>query len=397
MAEKKKGNVFGKKMGKLVGDAFETVKYVSNDVAVKAGEMGKDAIDYAGGTFETIKEGGDQLSKKMYEAKIEFEKKRLRPIYKETFLEENYKYPDMIRVVEYDKQHMESEACVGAVGFMDNVDGAEILNIYKRNADLLKIRLFPYTHETIYYPSAGSKNLYVDLGEYFEYEEKQRIAELEHIAYKLGANYFKVTIMEEKKSFVKKSEKASLDVKLFPLKGKGKYDSERSNTKYEVVKSGSELYMDGNNKPSEPELNYFSQDGDIINLIKMRKNTDNHIISKTLHVKYDSSSTIKGKRVAQLDATLKKYKIGGNASINSEVEEESRRIFEYIIEFPSSQENWFYRSFLIIKNNIVCNELRTGRTIIWFQFLFLYKNKKHLYYFAEKTITLMKGIGLTAL
>ena len=86
MAEKKKGNVFGKKMGKLVGDAFETVKYVSNDVAVKAGEMGKDAIDYAGGTFETIKEGGDQLSKKMYEAKIEFEKKRLRPIYKETFL-----------------------------------------------------------------------------------------------------------------------------------------------------------------------------------------------------------------------------------------------------------------------------------------------------------------------
>ncbi len=209
----KNKNNFSKWVNEVAGNVIETVKETSSVVAEKADVIGSEVKDFAEDAMVVIKDGSDKLSKQLHTAIIEADRKRLMPIFKEDLFCETFKYPSMIRVVEYDKLHMENEACLGAIGFMDLVNGAKVLNIYKANTDELNVHLHPNITESIFYLSPCTTNFYVDLDDYFNYQKKQRIDELNLIAFSLGAKYFKVAVMEEKKTFVSKSQKGSVNAK----------------------------------------------------------------------------------------------------------------------------------------------------------------------------------------
>lgn len=328
-------NDFSTKANEVASDVIETVKETSVAVAEKASDIGGEVKEFTDDALEKIKESSDKLSKQLYEAKLEADKKRLMPIFREDLECANFIYPAMIRVVEYDKQHMENEACQGSVGFIDVVSGAKVLNIYKANIDCLKIQLHPNIVETIYYLSPRTTNFYVDLDDYFNYQKKQRINELNQIAYSLGAKYFKVTVMEEKKTFIKKDMKASAKGSIpGGDKVSGSVSSNDLSSERVTLKIESEMNLGGNDNPVSPELKYFAKENDILSLINMRLNKDNQLRSKTYQLKYNCSTIIKEKEAAQIDAAIKKFKIGGNISISSEVEQENRMTFEYYIEFP---------------------------------------------------------------
>lgn len=324
----------GNKTKELADNVINTVKENAPVVAKKAGEIGDNVHEFTNSTIDVIKEGSDKLNQQYQIAKMNADREKLKPIFKEDLVEEGFTYPNIVRVVEYDKQHMENVVCKGAIGFLDIVNDAKVLNIYKKNINDFSLQLYPNVVESIYYISPFAESYYVDLNEYFNFQKMQRVDELNHIAYALGAKYFKVTVMEEKKSFISKAGKAG-------VKGSGAGDKLKADASFNksaneltALRIESEMNLGGNNKPSRPILKYFSKENDIISLVNMRVDTNNYLKSKTFQLKYNSSTIIKEKEAAQIDAVLKKFKIGGNMSISSEVEQENRMTFEYYIEFP---------------------------------------------------------------
>lgn len=314
-------------------DAFTAVKDISSKVVDKATEFGKDAIDKSGDAYDAIKDGSSKVIKKIHEAIVAADKKRLSPIYLENLNNNEYTIPEMVRVVEYDKQHMENEACEGSIGFFDKIAGASVLTIYKKQVKNFNINFYPNVIESLYYLTPFQTNRYVEYSDYFAYEEKQRLTELNTIAHALGAKYFKVTIMEEQTKTFSVAMKGDSNLSFEQNKMSDKIDAGFDKKELQVVKIGSELRMQGNNNPVRPELKYFAKDEDILSLINMRMDSNNPISSKEIYLNYNSASIVKMQEAMQIDAAIEKFKLKSNNSFCGKVEQENRRKFQYYIEF----------------------------------------------------------------
>lgn len=328
----------GNKTKEIADNVVSSVKENAPVVVKKAGELGENIQEFASTTVDVIKEGGDKLNQQYQTAKMNADKEKLKPVFKEDLLMEDFRYPNIIRVVEYDKQHMENIVCKGSIGYFDVVNEAKVLNIYKNNINDFAVQLHPKVAESLYYISPFTEAYYVDLEEYFNYQKMQRVDELNQIAYALGAKYFKVTVMEEKKSFISKAGKAGMKANVMGEKIKADGSFKKSANELTALRIESEMNLGGNNNPTKPVLKYFSKENDIISLVNMRVDTDNYLRSKTFQLRYNSSTIIKEKEAAQIDAVIKKFKLNGNMSISSEVEQENRMTFEYYIEFPEQMQ-----------------------------------------------------------
>ncbi len=318
-------------IGKLVGDASEKAK----SSATKAQKVIVKAIDQNEDGTVDVKD----LSKAMGEAKLEMDKKFLRPVFAEdlsfggatvsTFARS--RPPCMIRIVEIDKKRSVSAACNEAVGYWTTVKGTNLLNIYEDSAPHLGLHFHPHIGKTFYCLDPFRNHFYVSLDEYFKYLKDARLAELEMIAHSLGAKRMKVTFKEKKKTFVAKSAKGG--AKAGVAKSASSFD--QTDQEFSDVTFTKELKFSGHDAPIVPQLVYFKNEPDIENLIEMRTKADNgnKIMSKDCMVECAKSLAIKENEAAEIDAVLHGLKVSGSASFSSEVQRESRTILEYSIEF----------------------------------------------------------------
>ena len=139
-------------------------------------------------------------------------KKLLAPVFKETLLEPTYKKPFLLRIVDYDKR-LENEVCFGSVGFEDKMKKEDVLHLYSEYASNSDIVFYPYLEETIYCANPYKKDFYINLDYYFDYLEKAKVNELKAIAHALGAKHVKISLIKEKKRFIKSNAKLSKKLK----------------------------------------------------------------------------------------------------------------------------------------------------------------------------------------
>ena len=99
-----------------------------------------------------------------------------------------------------------------------------------------------------------------------------------------------------------------------------------------TIEISAEMDCTGHN-PVRPELHYLQKDESIRNLIELRMNPDSPMTHQKVTIEFNNSSGIKVRDAAKIDAALKGMKISGNATVTSEAENESRRFFEYEIDF----------------------------------------------------------------
>lgn len=290
------------------------------------------AKDTAYAVKDGIKQGGDQLSDYMDQAKLDWEKKQLCPIFQSDFDSEEYEIPRMIRIVDYDKKHMDSKACEGSLGFETATKHMKVLTLYS-DAALSQdtMNFYPSVSETIYYADPCRDNCYISLDEYFDHLKKVRVDELETIAQDLGAKHVKITFKEIKKTFVSQKKKSNTDIDAGALD----ITSERSAEDYSSMEVAADVSFSGNDKAICPQPIYFKNESDIQALIRARMNPDanNPIKSKTYKIKYDKTSGISEKVAANIDEALALLKCNGTASVSSEAQKEKRTVLEYHIEF----------------------------------------------------------------
>ena len=327
-------------------DNWNMLFFNMDKLAGAAKGVAQGVFKQAGIFAEALKVGGTKAKKAVADAKRDLDIKVHKPISLEQFKSNEYKLPDIVYVVEEDKK-MNMDIFENAIGHEDTYKAesgqVRMLTLYRQRVENLKLHFYPNLQNTMFYRHPYENGLYISLDEYFNYFQKCKVDELNMIAHCLGAKYVKISLKEEKTSFVSKSKNVKITgdevKKRTEVQKDGKYSAAVDINKNETEKEFSnftvisECSYEGSGNPIMPKLNYFRDDADITNLIDMRMNDINSIKSKTYSIKYNSTSGMKVKEAVKIDTILKKLKISGNGSVVSEVEKENRLSLEYHIEF----------------------------------------------------------------
>lgn len=302
-----------------------------NDVAVFAGNVGNAAKKAAEAVKKNAIESNEQWNAKMEEAKREKELKTLQPIFPDDLDAAEFYISKLIRICEMDKKHAESELCKGSIGHVSDQKELSVVNIYRDRIDEYGLSFYPDKESEIYYVDPCDRDHYIALDEYFNYMKVARVSELQKIAQDLGAKHFRVTYLEQKKSFTNKAGKANLQGKIAKAGGSIQAENDASQSSFTNVTIEAESDYIGH-APVQPALKYLQREYHIQSLIAQRM-SENQMTHQKFVLNLAASSGIKKNDAAKIDAALNSMKISGNASVSEEVRNEERRQLEYEIDF----------------------------------------------------------------
>lgn len=262
----------------------------------------------------------------------EIERKTLQPIFAEDLDNADFLISKLIRITEIDKKRAESEVCAGSIGFISELKGLKIVNIFRDKVDTFGLTFYPDTDCEIYYVDPSDRDKYIALDDYFSYLKVARVNELQKIAQDLGAKHFRVTYKEQKTTFSGNSVKAKGNAKMPGGTVTADAEHDLAATAVSTVEVAAEMQCLGH-APMEPKLYYLQREPSIQTLISLRMDKTSPITHQKYTLKLSNSSGIKEKDAVKIDAALKAMKISGNTTVTSEVQNESRRFFEYEIDF----------------------------------------------------------------
>lgn len=291
------------------------------DVSVIAETIGNAARNTANAVKNNAEEKGREMERKM-----------LRPIFAEDLDNADFLISKLVRITEIDKKRAESEVCTGSIGFVSVQKDLRIVNIFKDKVDTFGLAFYPDTDCELYYVDPSDRDKYIALDDYFSYLKVARVNELQKIAQDLGAKHFRVTYKEQKTTFSGNAVKAKANVKAAGDAATVDAEHDLASTAVSTVEVAAEMDCPGH-VPSEPKLYYLQREPSIQTLISLRMDKDSPITHQKYTLKLSNSSGIKEKDAVKIDAALKTMKISGNTTVTSEVRNESRRFFEYEIDF----------------------------------------------------------------
>lgn len=285
----------------------------------KASDFGKKAAD---GIQKGAKDLSDQTQKALYDQRM----KHYNPLFRDVYFSENFNLPNVIQIVD-DNVRKGIDVCEGAIGWTKKTNDVEVLYLYDEFIRESKISFLPFVKcDAIYCVDSFDRNKYINIESIFDRSMNEKMAELEHIAFSLGAKSCSIEIIEI--DLEEESSKTQFNAK---IKNSG-IDSEngvhRQNKKYQGGKNIS--YFEGERIPTPPQLKWFAYDDNIKNLIEMRCSGDYTIKSKALIFKGSSSATMSRKNAAAIDA-ISKVKGGMSMEKRSIKEHSTQMVLE--IEF----------------------------------------------------------------
>lgn len=278
------------------------------------------------------KNTADNIKDNVNTKKMELDKKRLQPIFEEYIRSENFKLPNIICLSDIDKKYQDSEVCQGAIGHYTDYQKLRIMSIFNDYVDLFNLTFEPNNSSPIYYKNPYIENNYIALGDYFEYINTNQVHELEMIASKLGATYFRVDLMEEKIVFKKESKERNTSGKYVTQNDSidVKTKKETQESRASVLRMSKEDHLVGH-EPERPDLVFLKNDNDINNLVNMRM--EKSINKKNVSLSLNKLIGISKNEAESMDGAMKILKISGNSTFKSEYNEECRKYLEYTIEF----------------------------------------------------------------
>ena len=289
--------------------------------------------------FRDISSLSERLSEKKELAKREAEYAQLRPLFVDDLDSPDFMMPKMIRVIEMDKKHAESELCMGSIGHESTHKELNVVNIYPEYLSYFGLSLYPDAYSDVYYVDPCDRDQYIALDDYFNYLKVARVSELQRVAQDLGAKHFRVTYRERSLSSSSKfsAVKANLTGGKSGVNASVSADQEHTSNekKKESVEIAAEMECIGH-APIRPKLVYFKNDPQIQSLISLRM-ADNGVKHQVYTLELSRSSGIRTSDAVKIDAALSAMKTNAGAgvetSIVSQAQLESRRYFEYEIDF----------------------------------------------------------------
>ena len=311
----------------------------------------KKTADFGKKAAVAVQKGAEVVSEQTKKTLKSNRLKKYKPLFLKKFRSKDFKIPNVIQIVD-DAVRRGIDVCEGAIGWIDDVSGVEVLYLYDEFAPKSGLSFIPVAKcDAVYCVDNFDRNCFIETSCIFGKANEEKLAELENIAYMLGARRCSVELIEanfgfESKSTNSQSRRADKN-NVENDNGESFLDMQReSSAKMErylknknEMKSSSKTFssFEGNDEPKVPELKWFAHDNSIKSLIEMRCSSRNSIKSKRLELKGSSSATMSQKTACAIDKLLK---IGGktsksNISMSMEreaIKEHSRKLL-FEIEF----------------------------------------------------------------
>lgn len=317
----------GKNAKDLLGKSKNIAMYIADQNDDGKLDL-KDISAIAGSVGDVVKKGTRAVRETAGETARTLELKALQPVFAEFLDNGDFFMSKFIRVTERDKKHAESELCKGSIGFISEQKGLRIVNVFRDSVDEFGLEFYPDKESEFYYIDPSEPKSYIALNEYFSHLKLLCINELQKVAQDLGAKHFRVTYKEEKLSLTEKKTSAKANVK--PV-ASGETETSSTDRNFAAVDVAAEMTFPGHS-PVKPQLKYLNNDPSIKTLIEMRMDEKPLLHQKYL-LKLSNSSGLKESEAIKIDAVLKGMKCAGNATVVSEVQNETRRYLEYEIDF----------------------------------------------------------------
>lgn len=297
-------NKFSSSVTSLVNKATGIGKKAATDISIGA----KNISEYTKKTLE------------------EQRRKKYNPLFPDAYLSDAFRLPKVIEIVDASVR-ANIDVCDGAIGWTDKINDVEVLHIYDSYVVDSGLSFVPYAKcDTIYCVDNFNKNLFISIENIFERATNEKLAELENIAYSLGAKSCSVEIIESSSE----SNIGKLGSSVKSAKLSASEDVSLSSKTRKENRGTTVSYFEGNNTPKEPTLKWFAYDDNINNLISMRCSGNNSIKSKVLEFKGSASATMSQKTACVIDSLLK---VKGSMSYEKQAVKEHSSKLIFAIEF----------------------------------------------------------------
>lgn len=278
--------------------------------AQKTADFGKKAAD-------GMQKGAKAFSEKMKQDSYERRKKKYNPITMREFKSKSFNLPNIIKIVD-DAVRRDIDVCEGAIGWLDKENETEVLYLYDEAVANSGIEFLPTVGcDQIYYVDHFDRSKFIQVESIFERSHSERLAELERIAYSLGAKSCLIEIEYADAESLSTSRSAGL-THSFSTKIKNDENGGKSENEQKISvgidnsrslsnhRSGkARTYFSGNAEPIRPELKWFAKDESIKGLIEMRCSSSNSIRSRTLVLEGSTSATMSYHIACSIDGLLK--------------------------------------------------------------------------------------------
>ena len=316
-------------MKKITLDIKKGMGAVSGAVQ-KTADMGKIV---AIGVQSGVKEFSDQTKQEAYERKL----KKYNPLFPEKYHSEQFNLPNLIMIVD-DAERRGIDVCEGSLGWLDKKNDMEILCLYDEAVPFSGLQFVPAaTCDSVYYVDSFNRKQFVRLDCLFSKAHEAKIAELQHIAYCLGAKNCTVQIKESdhqksdsKRKFISKD---NLNIK--GVKASAELHAEAQTSYQNSVERRGSSYMafEGTQEVKQPVLKWFLHDENIRRLIEMRSNGDNAVKTMTLELEGSASATMSQKTASAIDGAVSKIGAKSDLRMENQATKENYSKLVFHIEF----------------------------------------------------------------
>lgn len=284
----------------------------------KASQVGKKMVD---GIQKGAKNLSEQAKKTLQDSKM----KRLNPLFPEAFRSKDFYLPNVIEIVD-DAVRRGVEECEGAIGWTDKVNDVEVLHLYDEYVQESGLRFVPFARcDCVYCVDPFERGTFINADGIFERTLNEKLAELEQVAYCLGAKSCSIEIVESDSE--KQSSKGNGKALRF---AKGDFEIDFNSERQQRGKNTT--FFEGNATVHAPCLKWFSCDDNITGLVKMCINGRNSVKSKVLELHCSITASMSQKVAVAIDK-IKDVKLNGSMSVSKKAlkEHNSKLLFE--IEF----------------------------------------------------------------
>lgn len=301
-------------------------------------------------TISDVQSGAVALSEKAKQDSYQRRLRKYNPLFPDVYRSESFNLPNMIMIRD-DAERKGIDVCEGAIGWLGNAGGVEVLYLYDEFIPDCGITFVPSADcDAIYYVDKFDRKKFIRTDCLFKIAHDERLAELEHIAYSLGATHCTIEIVETEKELKITNKKYASSTKV-TAQAEGFSDtidgevSAQINNNFELTQKREdsrfcESTWEGSDQPKKPKLKWFAYDNGVKGLIEMRCRGGNKVSTRTLRIQGSSSVTMSKDTAYRIDSAVNSIgsiegKISGkrNAELASQATKEMNRIFIFTIDF----------------------------------------------------------------
>lgn len=259
--------------------------------------------------------------------------KKYNPLFPEQYQSASFNLPNIIVIVD-DAIRRGIDVCEGSIGWLSKDSGAEVLHLHDEAVQFSGIQFVPAaTCDAVYYVDSFDRNRFIRTDCIFSKAHEEKIAELKHIAYSIGAKRCTIDISESSTKSKTKLASADVSTKAEDVHGKANANYENSSKNSKRRHGHDEIEFTGFRLPQRPSLKWFTHDDGINRLIDMCCSGRRKVKYETLELSGTTSATMTQSAAIAIDGVIKSINVKGKISMKSQAQEEHRSKLLFHIEF----------------------------------------------------------------